>query len=1225
MTTILPVPHLLNIVEAKEEIEVVEDWQNDVMLNSNFEQLKVGETYTIFSRRINELVESLIDNDNLVVPNFNYEVIEGDSVTVKKVAGDPDQKAVVSAVNEGVSVIKVTYDAVTPSWSYTAYGASSSVNSAYLVIEVNNNPADVAISSQELDEITTFDTLYYTDAATTNYAFQLQAEGAEKIEVTCNGTIVEPTNGTYLATLENRSNIIGVTASKEEKTITKYYVVDARYIEINIENASRPGALIQTGDQICVSFHGINLAIPKIAGVYNPMYTDKHWVSNIASSVVYESGGKEIFGRCEQWDLATNNDFLVTYDDAGTYEFTKGVIEMNWWGEEAGFHLNKFDNLYNFSGAKDNRNDRFSQLPDFSIEVKERVGVDIDELFLNHSKLTLEEKTSVQLEAKYQPIEATNIDIVWSSSDTTIATVDANGKVYGVSPGSTVITASTNYGYENISASCSVQVDDEYPATLAEKEMLKNKIAEAEAVQKSSYESTYEGWDLFQLVIEEATDLYENSTSLYLEVYEMTQTLKDAIREYNRRIEYAYVVTQEEVGDVVKITISLPNIQVPNSSGFDWVWHLKTDLPEKENMEITSTAQDLNVVTFEIPKEEPTIFTIENMYLSYKYDTYIPRPPFTTTINEIAFEGMILPIIVEVGEVVHISEFSLNQEEVNLTDKESTKLTYNIGPSNSTNKTVEFHSSDESIAVVDATGNVQGVGDGVVTISATTKYGGLKDTCIVKVVNMDVRIQNIIIGITALEEINLDDERQIEELNTLYDSLSEENKKNVTNFNELEKANQIIVNIKTVIQKIDDLTIVSVHTVEAIDDVCISYNSLTEAQQKSVHNVSKLKKLQEELESNRRHIEDAALVIKNISAIGIVTLDSEFKLNRAQFSYDLLSDTGKSYVNNYDELVESSLIFTRLYDENRAYFVEDKINLIGTVTIDKEKLIENAQFAYSVLSDIQKSYVSNYNILLNAIHDLELLKSGIKDDLTSDSNNVGAGEPQETADEIKHKFTTESLANQSLDELIETLIYIESLDAKSLESLSKEVNIKELQELVASEIQHNKDVGLSLLNLDWYVKLNAKVTQLSLEEESLIKDFVEVYGKPQLTLDLNLENVMTNEVYEHDSPVRFELSLAQVEALEGYTNIVAIHFGENGIEYIKCELKDGYVLFDAVDFSTYSFIGINDDWYEFTNTMLLDDASENYKNLYIYGIGIICIATIILLGLRLKVNKNEKK
>ena len=85
----------------------------------------------------------------------------------------------------------------------------------------------------------------------------------------------------------------------------------------------------------------------------------------------------------------------------------------------------------------------------------EQTKIEVTGVTLNKSSLALTEGGSETLQATIQPSNATTKTVTWSSSNTSVATIDSNGKVTAVKAGTATITAASNNGKK---ASCTVTV-----------------------------------------------------------------------------------------------------------------------------------------------------------------------------------------------------------------------------------------------------------------------------------------------------------------------------------------------------------------------------------------------------------------------------------------------------------------------------------------------------------------------------------------------------------------------------------------------------------------------------------------------------------------------------------------------------------------------------------------------------------------------------------------------
>jgi uncharacterized protein YjdB len=96
-------------------------------------------------------------------------------------------------------------------------------------------------------------------------------------------------------------------------------------------------------------------------------------------------------------------------------------------------------------------------------------------LSLSKSSAAIDEGKTLKLTVKYVPRSPSNKTVAWSSSNPSAASVDSKGSIFGVAPGSAVITATASSG---ISAQCTVTV---------------NSLAAAQVILSKTYLAVDEG------------------------------------------------------------------------------------------------------------------------------------------------------------------------------------------------------------------------------------------------------------------------------------------------------------------------------------------------------------------------------------------------------------------------------------------------------------------------------------------------------------------------------------------------------------------------------------------------------------------------------------------------------------------------------------------------------------------------------------------------------------
>ena len=443
--------------------EVPDSFTNDLWTQYDYKELKVGDTAKLVPRRVEEAITDAINN-NVQLPHFNYEIIKGDSVTMDET---DNSKVTVKAVKEGNTIVKITYDELEHIGG-KHFDAVDPVNTAYVVYSVGGNESikitDNIINSesQRKDEadvvFRSYDTMYFTEGDSTPFTLKASAEGAESIVVKCNGITV-PQNGTdgiYTLPLENRSNIIEITAKAADGTTrSKFHVLDARKIKVNIENATHEGEKLEAGDTAKISFTGITMPVYKLATIYNPQFNAPSWGSE-STYVHYTYGSTEYKGHCSQWDLAIKNSFEVTFPEEGIFTFEDGRIHCQWWGSALGADKTT-DNPGDPNMGAPTLADDFSFMPDFDVTVAENTRIKVDSVTLDKTELQIKEGDTAQLTATITPEEVADKAITWTSSNEEVAKVSDSGLVTAVAEGEAEIKATV----EGKEAICKVTVTPE--------------------------------------------------------------------------------------------------------------------------------------------------------------------------------------------------------------------------------------------------------------------------------------------------------------------------------------------------------------------------------------------------------------------------------------------------------------------------------------------------------------------------------------------------------------------------------------------------------------------------------------------------------------------------------------------------------------------------------------------------------------------------------------------
>lgn len=319
---------------------------------------------------------------------------------------------------------------------------------------------------------------------------------------------------------------------------------------------------------------------------------------------------------------------------------------------------------------------------------------------LDQTSVTVLPNASIMLVATVEPADAKDTNIIWTSSDEKIATVDSNGKVTVHALGTVVITAITTDG--NYKATCSVTVSEE---------------------------------------VVNVTDISFSKTTLTLSTNDIVSISANItpVNATNKGIIWSS--SNEHVVKVVngKVTAISEGTAIITATTKDGnkTATLNVVVKDVPVSAITINPNTINMVIGDKPKQLTAIITPDNAsnkeviwQSSNKAIASVNSKGVvtavgagSTTIQATTKDGNKIAIVkVNVTKPIEVTSISISGAN-NVTEGKTITLSAIIKPNNALNKTVKWSSSDTSIATVNSHGIVTGLKAGGVTITATTPNG----------------------------------------------------------------------------------------------------------------------------------------------------------------------------------------------------------------------------------------------------------------------------------------------------------------------------------------------------------------------------------------------------------------------------------------------------------------------------------------------------------------------
>lgn len=376
----------------------------------------------------------------------------------------------------------------------------------------------------------------------------------------------------------------------------------------------------------------------------------------------------------------------------------------------------------------------------YEIQVYDQTNVPVESINLNYTskKLNLdkEEDNKVELEYKLSPFNTSQTDIVWSSSNEAVAEVK-NGVVTGKSVGTAIITIASKDN-QNVKKTCVVYVS---------KELDKSKVT---AVRNDKNINV--NWTKVAHASSYVLLRYNKSTGIVNDIYEGTDTAfedKDltsgkyvytvkAIVDENDADTNLYSNSVSEESEAVIIPEPVTGIEVAND--YKHMGLFVGGSGKIRYSVLPGNATNTNV-TFKSLNEKVATVDANGVVTGVSEG----NADIVITTEEGGFEAK---CTVRVDGIDARDIERVGDKTVTMGLNQTRQLQVKITPSDTTNKNVQWTSSNNSVTTVDSNGVVTSKNSGSTIITATT-HNGLKTEFFIEV---ETPVTNITLN---SNEINL--------------------------------------------------------------------------------------------------------------------------------------------------------------------------------------------------------------------------------------------------------------------------------------------------------------------------------------------------------------------------------------------------------------------------------------------------------------------------------------
>lgn len=364
---------------------------------------------------------------------------------------------------------------------------------------------------------------------------------------------------------------------------------------------------------------------------------------------------------------------------------------------------------------------------DFCTVTVSQNQVAVQGVSLNKTSATIDVGGTLQLSASITPSDATNQNLIWSTSDSNIASVSSAGLVSGVAAGNATITVTTEDG--NFQATCVVTVTTTSVAV--------------QGVTLNQTAKTIEVGGTYQLA---ATIAPANATNQNVTWKSSDPTIA--------MVSSSGLVTGITAGDA-KVTVTTEDgnfqatcvVTVTATSVSVTGVEISQDFATVEvggSVQLSATVLPTNATNQNVTwaSSSPDIADVSSSgVVTGKADGIAT---ITVTTTDGGFQAKCSVTVT--STTVPVTGVSLDKTALSLLEGGSYQLTATIAPPTATNQNVTWSTSDGTIASVNSTGFVTANAAGSATIKVTTADGGFSATCAVTVTQASKPVTGVTIA-----------------------------------------------------------------------------------------------------------------------------------------------------------------------------------------------------------------------------------------------------------------------------------------------------------------------------------------------------------------------------------------------------------------------------------------------------------------------------------------------